>query len=152
MDYGFEYVKNVHGLCSEDEYFYTGEAGMCNDQNCGTKYDDIIGYNDVTIDNETALMEAVSKGPVSIAIQANQRAFQFYKTGVLNGRCGDRIDHGVLVVGYGTLNGQEYWKVKNSWGNDWGQDGYVLICRNCNQNGNEGECGILMQPSFIIPK
>jgi KDEL-tailed cysteine endopeptidase len=61
--------------------------------------------------NEAALESAVTQQPVSVAIQANQRAFQSYSSGVLTGRCGTNLDHGVLAVGYGVdETGQEYWK------------------------------------------
>merc|ERR1712152_15719 len=65
----------------------------------------------------------------------------------MGGTCGTSIDHGVLVVGYGTSASQQYWKVKNSWGRTWGMEGYVDICRNCDKNGRDGECGILMEPN-----
>ena len=55
---------------------------------------------------------------------------------------------GVLVVGYGKQGDTEYWKIKNSWGPDWGEEGYIRICKNCNKNGNQGQCGILDQPSY----
>ena len=135
-------------MCTEQEYPYRAENGICKAAACGQKYDAISGYTDVRRDSEESLMAAVAKGPVSIAIEADQSAFQFYKRGVLNGQCGTRLDHGVLVVGYGTSGGQDYWKVKNSWGESWGEQGYVLVCRNCNKNGAAGECGILEQPSY----
>ena len=71
----------------------------------------------MTSGDEDALRSAVAKQPVSVAIEADKSAFQLYKGGVLdNAGCGTQLDHGVLVVGYGTENGVDYWKVKNSWG------------------------------------
>jgi len=147
MDYAFEYVKANGGLCTETDYAYTGVDGTCKSSGC-THYNPITGYTDVTQDSETSLETAVTNGPVSVAIEADQYAFQFYSSGVLTGTCGTSLDHGVLAVGYGTTNGQDYWKVKNSWGTSWGEAGYVLICRNCDKNGNAGECGILEEPSY----
>ena len=57
-------------------------------------------------------MAAVEKQPVSVAIEADQSGFQFYKSGVFSGTCGTQLDHGVLVVGYGTQGTKAYWKVK----------------------------------------
>jgi len=101
----------------------------------------------VTPYSSSALETATAAGCVSIGIEADQTAFQHYSSGVLTGNCGTSIDHGVLVVGYGTDGSQAYWKVKNSWGETWGQKGYVNICRDCNKNGKDGECGILMEPN-----
>jgi len=71
--------------------------------------------------------------------------FQNYKSGVLNGNCGTDLDHGVLAVGYGTDSVYgDYWKVKNSWGPKWGEQGYIRIAIVA---GN-GMCGIQMQPSY----
>merc|ERR1719265_2586187 len=96
------------------------------------------------------MMEAVAKGPVSIAIEADKSVFQLYKSGVLSSsQCGSQLDHGVLAVGYGELNGQKYWKVKNSWGGSWGQEGYVLLARG---EAGAGECGLLTQPSYPVVK
>ena len=95
--------------------------------------------------DDTSLMAAIKQQPVSVAIEADQSSFQFYSSGVLTGRCGTNLDHGVLAVGYGTLNGVDYYKVKNSWGKSWGMDGYVLLERN---DSPSGQCGILLQASF----
>merc|ERR1712039_810566 len=92
--------------------------------------------------DEDALKAAVSKQPVSVAIEADKSAFQLYRSGVLDSSsCGTKLDHGVLVVGYGT-DGKDYWKVKNSWGSSWGESGYIRMVRNKNQ------CGISQQPSY----
>jgi C1A family cysteine protease len=148
MDNAFKYVEATGGLCSESEYPYTASDGICKSSSCGTMYDAITGYSDVTKDNSGDLETAAAAGCVSVAIEADQFAFQYYSSGVLDGTCGTNLDHGVLVVGYGTYtNNEEYWKVKNSWGTDWGMEGYVLICRECDKNGRQGECGILDQPS-----
>ena len=72
--------------------------------------------------------------------------FQHYKSGVINGACGDQMDHGVLVVGYGaTPSGQRYWKVKNSWGSAWGDAGYFLLARGAKKSAARpyGECSVL---------
>ena len=114
-----EYAANDGGLCSEKEYPYTARDGTCKSSSCGTKYDKSAGYTPVTKYSSSALETATAEACVSIGIEADQTAFQHYSSGVLTGTCGTRIDHGVLVVGYGTSGTQQYWKVKNSWGTSW---------------------------------
>lgn len=152
MDSAFKYVVNEGGLCTEEAYPYTAKDGLCQASSCGTKYDPIQNYTDVDKEDEAALETAAAQGCVSVAVEANQLAFQYYSSGVLTGDCGTQLDHGVLVVGYGTESGQEYWKVKNSWGATWGENGYILICKDCDKNGKQGECGINDQPSYPGPK
>merc|ERR1712038_2161835 len=95
-----------------------------------------------------ALMDAVAQQPVSIAIEADKSAFQLYRGGILSRTCGSKLDHGVLLVGYGTDNGQDYWKVKNSWGASFGEYGYIRLKRG---KGGAGECGLLSgPPSFPV--
>merc|ERR1712039_1091742 len=84
-----------------------------------------------------------TKNPVSIAIEADKSAFQLYNDGVLSSTCGTNLDHGVLAVGYGTSGGKDYWKVKNSWGESWGEKGYIRLSRG---KGGAGECGLLSGP------
>jgi cathepsin L len=144
----YAYIEAVKGLCTEAEYPYKGVDGTCKQSSCGTYYDDMTAYADVTADDETDLLNAVATGCVAVGVEADQSSFQFYSSGVLTGNCGTNIDHGVLAVGYGSSNGVDYWKVKNSWGTSWGDEGYIYICRSCSKNGAEGECGINMYPAY----
>merc|ERR1712151_1085169 len=105
---------------------------------------------DVTAKSVDAMMSALQLGPVSIALDGGGAAFQGYKGGVLTGSCGSQLDHGVLTVGYGTLDGTDYWKVKNSWGSSWGMDGYILLTRATGTFKKSGECGMLAQPSYPV--
>jgi len=83
---------------------------------------------------------AFGGGPLSVAL--NAQLLQFYKKGVFDPKlpCSPaKLDHGVLLVGYGTDAGADYWVVKNSWGAKWGEDGYFRIAR------GKGTCGINTQ-------
>ena len=144
----WDYAYKAGGLCTESAYPYTAHDGACKASSCGTKYNLMKSSIDtrITADSDSAMENAAAAGCVSVAIEADQTSFQYYSSGILTGNCGTNIDHAVLVVGYGTQSSQEYWKVKNSWGTSWGEQGYVLICRNCDKNGNKGECGINMYP------
>ena len=145
MDNGFEYVKS-NGLCSEKSYSYKGVDGLCKKCNVVTKID---SYIDVTPNDEQSLLQAVSKQPVSVAIEADKSIFQFYQSGVMDSdSCGTNLDHGVLIVGYGTQNGKDFWKVKNSWGSSWGNKGYILLGRN--SKSKQGICGIMTEPSYPV--
>jgi len=149
MDYAFAFVESNSGLCSETEYPYkASQHWRCMENGC-TKYDRISNYEDVR-SSTSALEAACNEGPVAIAIEADQSSFQQYESGVLTGNCGTGLDHGVLLVGYGTDGSDDYWKVKNSWGSNWGESGYIRLCRNCGANNGEGQCGILMSASYPI--
>jgi len=150
MSGGMKYAQEEGGLCLESAYKYEAKNGQCKASTCGEKYDANTGYEEITKYSSSALEEAVSKGCVSIGIEADQTTFQHYSYGVFTGSCGTKIDHGVLVVGYGESEGRKFWKVKNSWGTSWGEEGYIRICRDCNKNGEDGQCGILTGP--VAPK
>ena len=114
-------------------------------------------YQDLPANDERVLLKAAAKQPVAVAIEADQRAFQLYAGGVFDAECGTQLDHGVLVVGYGEAkNGTgtvPYWIVKNSWGAQWGDNGYIRLVRNLGPEGESpGQCGVAMQASIPIKK
>lgn len=146
MDYAFKYVVKNGGLCLDSDYPYKAKNDIMCRKKC-TPVDPIRSFKDVAKDNEAQLAAAASEGPVSVAIEADKAIFQHYKTGVISGMCGTKLDHGVLLVGYGTQGGSDFWKVKNSWGPTWGDRGYVLLEKG---KSRRGECGIAMQPSYVI--
>ena len=146
MDDAFQYAMD-NGMCLESAYPYTAKGGDC--QKCDTVVE-MSSCTDVTKNNQIDLKEAVSRGPVSIAIEADTKAFQLYTSGVLTGdACGTNLDHGVLIAGYGEEDGTEYWLVKNSWGPSWGDEGYIKIARSDSTN-DAGVCGIAMQASYPV--
>lgn len=155
MDNAFEYVKENGGVDTEQSYPYHAHQGRCHfkKKSIGSK---CSGFNDITSGNEEALKEAVATvGPISIAIDATEGKFMLYREGVLiDDTCGntpDTLDHGVLLVGYGTDKGlhgadaQDYWIVKNSWGPGWGEEGYVRMARNLNNM-----CGVATTASYPL--
>ena len=152
MDNAFSWIQKNDGLCLESDYPYTSgttkSAGNC-ETTCSVVSDsDIKSYHDVDANSDSAMMNALAQQPVSIAIQADQKDFQLYKSGVFTGSCGTKLDHGVLAVGYGTESGEDYYLVKNSWSEGWGDGGYIKLGRGSQYNSGAGQCGMLMQASY----
>jgi len=148
MDNAFAYIKENHGIDTETSYPYEGKEGRCRYNKRAIGATD-SGFVDVPAGSETHLKQAVaSVGPVSVAIDASHESFQFYNEGVYDEQecSSEELDHGVLVVGYGTSEeGQDYWIVKNSWSPKWGRDGYVFMSRNKNN-----QCGIASSASYPL--
>lgn len=152
MDNAFSWIEKNGGLCTEEDYAYTSgttkTAGTCDTSCTVVSGSEIISYTDVKANSDNDMMSALAQQPVSIAIQADQKDFQLYKSGVFSGSCGTKLDHGVLVVGYGSLDGDDYYRVKNSWGTTWGDNGYIYLGRGDKFNNGSGQCGMLMQASY----
>jgi len=147
MDNAFKYVKGNGGLDTERCYPYEAM-----DDSCHFKTSCIgatcTGYVDIPSGNEGALQSSTANvGPISVAIDASHMSFQLYHSGVYDEpRCSSvELDHGVLVVGYGTYQGQDYWLVKNSWGAGWGMEGYIMMSRN-----KDNQCGIATSSSYPL--
>lgn len=149
MDDAFQYVISNKGITSESAYPYTATGPNACQATGKPVAAMVTGYKDVPSGSELALMTALTEQPVSVAVEADQNVFQFYSGGVLTASCGSNLDHGVLAVGYGTQGGQDYYKVKNSWGTSWGEKGYILLGRG-SQYGANGQCGIQMDPSYTF--
>lgn len=136
----FKFVQENNGVCSDADYSYIGVDGTC--KKCTNVVNTTVS-NWINIQqSENALMAALNKGPVSVAIEADQQAFQFYSSGIFTAPCGTNLDHGVLAVGYDT----DYWLVRNSWGASWGDNGFIKMARGSKYAPN-GQCGILMSAS-----
>jgi len=148
MEGAFKFVIE-NGQCALSAYPYTSgvtkTGGNC--QKC-SPVTHISSCSVVKPNDQISLKAAVAQQPVAIAIEADTRYFQSYSSGVLtSSSCGTTLDHGVLIVGYGSENGIDYWLVKNSWSTTWGDKGYVKIGRSDSTN-DPGICGIAMDPSF----
>jgi C1A family cysteine protease len=149
-DSALKYMIN-NGQCTEASYPYTSgvtkTAGPCQKfTSAGVKFS---SCSDVTPKDQVALKGAVAISPVVIAIEADTRYFQSYTSGILDSTaCGTSLDHAVEIVGYGTENGMDYWKVRNSWSSSWGEGGYVRIKRTSSTN-DIGICGVAAEPSFL---
>jgi len=148
MDQAFQYIKDNKGIDTEEAYPYEAEDDTCryNPNNRGAVDN---GFVDIPSGNEAKLMAALATvGPVSIAIDASHESFQFYSAGVyFEPECSSEdLDHGVLVVGYGSdKGGKDYWLVKNSWSEKWGDKGYIKIARN-----RKNHCGVATAASYPL--
>jgi C1A family cysteine protease len=154
MDNAFTWISKKGGLCSETDYPYvsgtTKETGTCQSGCSLVKNSGVSTFVDVVPSSDEEMMKALSLNPVSIAIEADQREFQLYKSGVFTGNCGTKLDHGVLAVGYGYFEGEDFYLVKNSWSTSWGDKGYIKLGRGAKYNNGDGQCGMLLQASYPV--
>jgi C1A family cysteine protease len=158
MDNAFLWISENGGLSTESDYPYL----FCNDSSCNDSIEyspkncklvegsNIIDYIDIFPCNDYSMMYALSKQPISIALDASGINFQLYKSGILTCESGSEINHGVLAVGYGTENNFDYYLIKNSWGTSWGTNGYIRLGRGSQYNNRGGQCGMLLQGSYPI--
>lgn len=143
----YEWIMKHGGIATSDSYGqYLAVNGYCHfDFKVGAK---ISSYVNVTSGDLNALKIAIfQNGPVSVGIDASHRSFSFYSFGVYyEPLCGSKpedLDHAVLAVGYGTMNGQAYWLIKNSWSTHWGNIGYVLMSQ------KDNNCGVATDATYV---
>lgn len=152
MDNAFTWDHYHLGLCTEADYPYVAAPHTrCLSHSCKTVSDTrVLDFVDIGHD-DLALRSAVTQQPISVAIEANQQVFQLYASGVFDpSSCGSDIDHGVLMVGYGTDDetGEDYYTIKNSWGVAWGENGYIRMSRATSDSN--GPCGLYMLSSYPV--
>lgn len=144
----YEWIMKHGGIATTETYgAYMGMNGFChlNETQLTAR---IQSYTNVTSGDADALKVALfKKGPVAVSIDASHRSFVFYSHGVyFEPACGnttDALDHAVLAVGYGSLDGEPYWLIKNSWSTYWGNDGYILMSM------RDNNCGVTTDATYV---
>ena len=126
----FNYITD-HGIMGDAGYRYEGYRGYCayKKAEAKTSVKNIKCHENAAVaDIKQYLNET---GPMAIALDATD--FQYYDSGILE--CyNSNLDHAVLLVGYGTENGEDFWIVKNSWGQNWGEEGFVRVSQKASSN------------------
>ncbi|KAF2074261.1 hypothetical protein CYY_004435 [Polysphondylium violaceum] len=149
MEPSFQYVIDNGGLMTETNYPYTAtDKAACKFDASKGPITTISAYNTTVRGSEDSLLQAVQLNPIAVAIDAGQRSFQLYKSGVYyDSNCSSyRLNHAVLLVGYGVehTTNSPYWIVKNSWNTVWGNQGYIMMAKGSNH------CGIASMASYSI--
>lgn len=144
----FDDISYAGGIETEANYPSTGVKSTCAFNQSSDNLTKVLGYEGVPGDEVELMSILYYLGPLAALIDASDPAFQLYTSGVYTSyRCTDfESNHAVLIVGYGTdyVIGSDYWILKNSWGTNWGEDGYVRIERGFNM------CGVAKSASFPI--
>ena len=138
--YSLRYIHD-NGIQSETSYPYKAHNGGCRAD--GTSVARLNDWVNIPSGDENAMMDALgSRGPVAVGIDVSKPSFRFYSSGIYNEpTCStSQLNHAVLAVGYG----DGYWLVKNSWGTEWGQDGYVYMTRD-----GSNQCGIATNAFYL---
>ena len=156
----FTWIGKTGGLCTEQAYPYvsgtTGKTGTCQNTCSKVSGSAVSSVVNVKPKSDADLMTALTKTIVSIAIEADQSSFQLYKSGVFTGKCGTNLDHAVALVGYGTMNGLDYYLLRNSWSQNWAENGYMMIGKGIDSatgklyNDGAGQCGLLLEASYPV--
>ncbi|XP_067824182.1 procathepsin L-like [Heptranchias perlo] len=144
VEQAFKYMQRNGGIDTETSYPYTGMDGQPCRYNLQYRAANCTGYNSIPEGSEPALALAVaSVGPISVAVDAAHFSFQFYHSGIYHEyMCSSlKVNHAVLAVGYGSYGeggtAQNYWIIKNSWGESWGINGYMFLAKDMNN-----QCGV----------
>jgi len=141
----FKYIQDVGGIMPQSYYPYEGTVGSCR-HNKQHREMGVSTFVYIKKGDEEALRNAVQySGAVSIAYNAGSAAHANYDGGILDApNCGNTPTHAVTLIGYGTEDGKDYWLLKNSWGDWWGEKGYFRMARGKNM------CGIADWASYPV--
>ncbi|XP_039132391.1 zingipain-2-like [Dioscorea cayenensis subsp. rotundata] len=143
-----EYIKKNGGIDTEEDYPYKAKYIGCNATKAKNIAVTIDGYKWAPRNNENGLKAQVSKQPVGAAVEGYGRDFQLYGKGIFTKYCGKKQDHAVTIIGYGTDGNTDYWLIKNSWGDFWGEAGYMRLERNIQDRA--GKCGVAEWPVYPV--
>jgi len=138
MEKSYHYVMAIQesrgGLTSAKDYPYEGSDTPCKKSKFKTNSVKLAGYRKIARGSEEDLADALAQRPVAVGIDAHHPAFKLYDSGVFDvDYCTTRLTHAVLITGYGeTKDQQKFWKIKNSWGKQWGMGGFGHIARGKN--------------------
>merc|ERR1712048_676271 len=142
----YDSYLSTTGVCPEDSYRYTARGGSCRASSCTNAIPSgvVTGHSNVR-SSSSGLKSTLSQQPVSVTVNAGQ--LQLYANGVVTGNCRGQINHAVIAVGYGT-DGQDYFKIRNSFGSSWGESGYIRLAQN--SSSPEGTA-CLLQAYPVVP-
>lgn len=150
IDGGFEFASK-QGLCSETYYPYEGSLDQC-DNSIRRTCDVPVYIVSCTVlpagDEDVLLSAIIHHGPLAVAIAAGTIHFQLYQKGIFTSCNESELDHAVVVIGFGTTEKHKYWIVRNSWGADWGENGYIRLLRSRESTGANGCLGIMTIPTY----
>lgn len=135
-------------LMTESDYPYVAYRKSCAYKSSkGVAY--VRAWYNVARNDPVAHMKAVAKQPITVAVAASSSIYMFYRGGIISSSaCGTGLNHAVTLIGYGRENGVDYWLVKNSWGTNWGENGYFRVKRD--MTNGPGICGILGMSSYGV--
>ncbi|XP_074274073.1 fruit bromelain-like [Silene latifolia] len=141
MKDAFNYIRD-NGIFTEQQYPYIGKVGNCRS---GRNLVTISGYSEFP-SGENLLMQALNDQLISVGVDSHAKGFNYYSGGVYDGGCGTNLNHAVTAIGYGRddASGKDYWLIKNSWGETWGENGYMRLLR------DESVCPITLACSYPV--
>jgi len=141
QEYGFAFIESQKGIAIGNKYPYADKKDACLYKSA-LKGADITGFAAISPKDEKTMKEIIATlGPLACSVNGLE-SLLLYKSGIYaDEKCNEgEVNHSILVVGYGTENGQDYWIVKNSWDKAWGEDGFFRLPRGKNFCGIASEC------------